>query len=201
MGWLRVIWAITVTHGYLGVCPPVKTGGFPAVGGRRGLRPLGKIPRLASLRLSFTRSGIAGRFSLRETLSINERAVTVDTSIREKLGCAFASKFFSACLSNRFLYSSGWESWGFFPHGKSSRLTTGGNGGNVDHGKNRIKRRRAIRWASWCFVDADNATRFDCLGGGASRNALSTLIRRLKPAASPALMERGAARTRRENRP
>jgi len=29
--------------GYWGVCPPVKTGGFPAVGGRRGLRPLGKI--------------------------------------------------------------------------------------------------------------------------------------------------------------
>ena len=76
MGWLRMIWAITKTRrkfGCFGVCPPVKTGGFPAVGGRRGLRPLGKIPRLASPRLYFTRSGIAGRFSLRETLSINGR--------------------------------------------------------------------------------------------------------------------------------
>ena len=37
--------------------------------------------------------------------------------------------------------------------------------------------------------------------GALSRNAERTLIRRLKPAASPALMERGAARSRRENRP
>ena len=39
------------------------------------------------------------------------------------------------------------------------------------------------------------------LAGALSRESLRRLIRRLKPAASPALMERGAARSRRENRP
>ena len=172
---------------------------------------------------------------------------------REKQSCAHAIENFSppACHVV-FYYSSGWESWGFFPHGKSSRLTTGDSGGNVDHGKiksgardrnffyaclsrrvlkfirlgiaglfplrkklpisNRRfvghvdhgkteSRRRAIRWAPWCFGDAGNATHFGYWGGALSRNAERTLIRRLKPAASPALMERGAARTRRENRP
>ena len=41
--------------GYWGDCPPVKTGGFPAVGGRRGLRPLEKIQ--GSLRLAFLLPG------------------------------------------------------------------------------------------------------------------------------------------------
>ena len=39
-----------------------------------------------------------------------------------------------------FYYSSGWESRGFFPHGKSSRLTTGDSLGTLTTGK----RRRAL---------------------------------------------------------
>ena len=48
---------------------------------------------LASLRLYPNRLGIIGRFSLRETLSINERAVTVETLTMGKRRRALAPKF------------------------------------------------------------------------------------------------------------
>ena len=81
---------------------------------------------------------------------------------------------------------------GLFPTRKKLPINNRRFVGHVDHGKTE-SRRRAIRLASWRFGDAGNSTRFGYLGGALSRNALRTLIRRLKPAASPALMERGAA--------
>ena len=126
-GWLRVIWAITITQSSVMIPRP-------AYGGRRGLRLLGKFQ--GSLRLYSNRSGIVGRFSLRETLSINGRAITVETLITGKQRCALAIEI-SSPLACRivFYYSSGWESWGFFPHGKSSRLTIGDLLGTLTTGK------------------------------------------------------------------
>jgi len=89
---------------------------------------------------------------------------------------------------------------GFFPHGKSSRLATGDLLGTLITEK---PNQGAKRFGGLLGVSSTPTTRRGLIvwAGALSRNALRTLIRRLKPAASPALMERGAARTRRKNRP
>ena len=108
----------------------------------------------------------------------------------------------SSPLACRFVSynSSGWESRGFFPCGKSPRLTTGDLLDTLITGK---PNQGVGRFGGLLGVSATPTTQRVLViwAGALSRNAERTLIRRLKPAASPALMERGAARTRRENRP
>ena len=97
----------------------------------------------------------------------SSRFTTGDSSgtlIGGKQRCAFAVEISSSPTYRIVSYnSSGWESRGFFPHGKSSRLTTGGNGGHVDHGKTK-SRSRTIRRASCFFDENHNAKSFGYWG-------------------------------------